>query len=255
MLVLVLAGHAQAVASVRVVAGSVSLAEFAPAAGADAVRKASSPLRFSNEGATERELMIFTASHVHAYDQGDSASGSLTFQGQARSLSSLFFAAQSASGNYLPLRVTTAADRTGEANWTKHGQCGAVTYQGELSISWFNNTGAAQSPLARYYQVCDGIRLFVDVDKDMSGGADSAYVSTSSQVLAGEAEYEITLQGVDFAFTSASSAAAVTLDQARYLPAPVPNPTTVDLHPLYLFPDGFPAGVMTTTVTASAQTL
>lgn len=255
MLVVALSGHAQAAGAVTVVAGSVSIAEFPPSAGSDTVRKGSSPLRFSNEGATERELVIFTASHVLAYEQGGSASGSVTFQGEARAMSSLFFAAQSASGDFLPLRVTTAADRTGEAGWTKHAQCGAVTYQGDLSIAWFTNAGAAQTPLARHYQVCDGIRIFVDADKDMSSGADFAYVSTSSQVLAGEADYEITLQGVDFAFTGAGSASAVTLDQARYLGAPVPSATTVDLHPLYRFPDGFPAGVVTTTVTASAQTL
>ena len=250
-----LAGRAGAIVSVVVVDGSVSLGEGTPTPGADLVRFSTTDgLRFSNEGATERELVVYSAQHALAYDQdGASREGPVSVQGRTYELSSLLHAAQSPGGAFLPLRVTTQTDMTGQAGWTKSAGCGTVDLQGSLSIPYHASSGAAQTPLLRYYQACDGnVELYVDADKDMSSGADLAYVSTSPQVLTTpEADHVLVLASTHYAFHSVSGS-TVALQQARYLPAPVPSTGTLDLYLLYRFPDGHPAGVTTSTLTATA---
>lgn len=249
-----IAGRALAFVSVGVVDGSVALAEVAPTAGAAVVRLSTTDgLRFSNEGSTEAELVVYSAAHSFRYDRDATATaGPVTHQGVTTSLADNAFAAQSGAGAFLPLRVVTATDLTGQAGWTKSAGCGTVTLQGALSVPWYSNAGVPQAPLVRYYQACDGsAELYLDGDKDLSSGADLVLVSTTQQVLASEADFEATLQGTDFAFTGVSGASVV-LQQGRYLPSGFTSPTTTDLYFLYRFPDGFPAGATTTTITATA---
>lgn len=257
LLLVGLAGRGGAVVSVTVVDGSASLPEVPPSPGSPAIRHSTSdPVRFSNEGATEPQLVVYSATHSFRYDQDGATSGSsVQHQGVTTPLADNLFVAQSASGAFLPLRVATAADLTGQAGWTKNAGCGTVTYQGQLSIPWFSNAGVAQTPLTRYYQVCDaGAEVYVDQDKDLATGADLAYVTTTQQVLAAEADYEVVVQGVELVFPPAASASAVALQQGRFTPSPITSggATTLDSYFLYRFPDGFPAGAVTTTLTATA---
>lgn len=255
LLLLGLTGRALAIVSVGVVDGSASLAEVAPVSGASVARWSTSDgLRFSNDGSTEGELIVYTATHSFARDSdGSTATDSVSYQGVTTTLAENLFAAQSSTGDFLPLRVVTSTDLTGEAGWTKDGGCGTVTYQGSLSIAWSSNAGVAQTSLVRYYQVCDaGAELYLDADKALASGADLAYSTTTQRVLPNEADYELSIQGTDFVFASAASATAVTLQQGRHVGSGFTSPTTVDTFLLYRFPDGFPAGATTTTLTATA---
>lgn len=257
LLLVGLAGRGGAVVSVAVVDGSAALPDVQPSPGSAAVRHSTSdPVRFSNEGATEPQLVVLTAQHSFRWDRdGATSSASVAHQGATTALSDTLFVAQSPSGAFLPLRLGTAADLTGQSGWTKNAACGAVTYQGRFSVPWFGNDAAAQAPLARYYQVCDaGAEIYVDGDTDLANGADFAHVTTTQQVLPGEADFEITIQGTDFAFPPAGSATGVALQQGRFAPSPLTSGATtlVDAYFLYRFPDGFPAGAVTTTLTATA---
>lgn len=254
LVLLVLAGRAVAIVSMGVVDATVTLAEVAPSAGSTVLRLSTTDgLRFSNEGSTEAELLVFSATHSFRYDKDNSTTaGPLSHQGVAMDLADSLFAAQSSAGAFLPLRVATSWDQTGQAGWTKNAGCATVGLQGQWNVSWYSNAGAAQATMVRYYQVCDGAtEVYVDADKDLSSGADLAYASTTSQVLPAEADYEVVLQGTDFAFTSVSGA-TVALQQARYVPSALTSPTTTDLYFLARFPDGFPAGVLTSSLAATA---
>lgn len=252
-LALGLAGRAAGVVSVEVADATVTLAEVQPQAGQPALRWSTSDfLRFTNDGATEPQLVVYTASHLFRYDRDATTSAStVTHQGVATRLSDNAFATPVAAGDFLPLSIVTTTDRTGQAGWTKHAGCGTVNYQGEMSVPWYSNAGVGQTALLRHYQVCDDVELYLDTDNSL-GDADLAYVKTHMRLFVNAQDHLVTIQGVEFAFGSAASATAVTLQQARFTNNYITEPAQLDLHFLYRFPDGFPAGVTTTTLTATA---
>lgn len=254
LLVLVLP-LARGAVSVTVSDSSSALGTYAPSSGMDGARGTTSdPVAFSNFGATERQALAFTASFSLAYRGNSSvATTTVPFQGRVVELIDLAHAAQSSSGSFLPLRVRTAADLTGEAGWTKAATCGVVTYQGSFSVVPYASSGSPQSPIARFYQVCDASRIYVGASKDMTLGADDAWMVTVARtVTSAAAEHELALGGAGYVFFSAASASTVTLHQGLHQAAPVPTASTVSLYPMHVFPDGFPAGTDTITLTATA---
>lgn len=256
LLVLVLAGRAWSAPSVTVGDASSALAAYSPTSGMDGVAYTTSDrMRFSNDGADQRELMVLVPSWSYQIVDGSVATTSVSFQGTTRPLRELVFLAQASSASFLPVEIRTGTDLTGQAGWTKSSSCGTVGYQGSFSIASYSNAGVAQTPLVRYYQVCDSTEIYVDTDIDLSSGADFAYVATTatSTLSTNEADYELVLSGTDYAFASAGSATTVTLQQGKYLPNPILNGVSyVDAYPLYALPDGVPAGCLTTTITATA---
>lgn len=256
LLFLAVVGRAWGAVSVDVGDGSATLSAHSPTPGQDGVSWTTTDrMRFTNDGADQRELLVLVPSWSFVIVDGTTATTSVSFQGSTIMLRDLVFLAQSSSGSFLPVDVRTSSDHTGQAGWTKASTCGAVTYQGALSVPHYSSAGVAQTALARWYQVCDATELYVDTDKDMSSGADLAYVASAEQSIlsTGEADFEVTLSGVDYAFVSAASATSVVLQQGKYLPNPLlSGATTVDVYPLYRLPDGIPAGTLTTTITATA---
>lgn len=245
------AGGAQAIISVTVVDGSVSLSGFTPVAGQSATLSSTTDvLRFSNSGATEREAIMYTLTFVFTDDQaGTTSTTSLSYQGGTTLFKNIVWGAQSSSGGFLPFEVVTTTDRWGQSGWTKHANCATLQLQGEWSIPWYSNAAVAQTPLLQYYQVCDSVEIYVDADKDLSNGDFSNIVTQTTLLTTPETDYEIVIQGTDFLFASAADANSVTLRQGRFVPI---TATDVDSYFLELFPDGFPAGVLSTTLTATA---
>lgn len=245
------AGGAHATIAVTVVDGTISLVEFTPVPGSERVVSSTTDfLRFSNSGSDEREAILYTATHSFAFDKDGSASTTtVSYQGTTSTLKDLVWASQSSSGAFLQLEVVTTTDRFGQAGWTNNLNCLSLQFQGEWSIAWYNNAGVAQTPLVRYYQVCDTVEIYVDSDKDLSDGDFSNIVTQTTLFTTPETDYEIVIQGTDFLFASAASATTVTLRQGRFVPN---SATNVDSYFLELFPDGFPAGVLSTTLTATA---
>lgn len=255
-LLVALAGRVAAETAVTVVDGATALGEQVPSPGSDLVRLSTTDgLRFSNTGADQRALVRVSASHSFAHDHDGSVSTTtVSYQGASSDLASLYWAAQASSGPFMPVRVVTSSDQTGQAGWTKSSSCTTVNYQGRFSIPWWSNAGAAQTALDRNYQVCDSNRLWLDTDQDFSSGADSAYVSThaTNALFTTEADYELAINGLDYVFDAAPGATSVALHQGRFVPDPLVNGvSTWDVYTLAKFPDGFPAGVETTTVTAA----
>lgn len=249
---LALAGQAAAIVAVTEVDTSSSIAEYTPVTGQATVRMTTSdPVSFSNSGSTEREAITLSISHSFRYDSDGTTASSVTYQGTTSAIADLFWSAQSTTGNFGRFRLVTASDLTSETSgWTEHSACGTMTYQGTFSIPYYSNAGVAQTALDRYYMVCDSTRIWVDTDKNMGSGADSAYLDTLAvSILSAEADHEIDLAGVTYLFESAASASSVTLHQGHFVPL---GATTISNYFLYLFPDGFPAGVTTSTITATA---
>lgn len=246
---------ARAVVAVAVTDSTSALGTYTPTSGtAGAQRTTSDPVAFSNTGSTERQLMVFTATFSFVYKANASiATTTVPYQGVTKSLIDVTYASQSSGGSFLPLRIRTDTDLTGGAGWTKNSGCGTITYQGSFSIPYYTNAGASQTALTRYYQVCDSNRIWIDTDKDMSSGADDAWIATIEEpVTTTQAQQELSISSTTYAFTSAGSATTVTLDQGGYLATPIPTATTISLYPLHAMPDGFPAGTDTITITATS---
>lgn len=238
--------------------GSIATyAEFTPTSGTDAVKFSTSDfLRFSNAKSNVQEAFTYAASVSFAQDSdGSTATTSVSYQGTTTTLTDLVYLSQSAAGDFLPWRIVTGSDLTSESTgWTQHADCGTSNYKGSFSIAYFNNAGAAQSALTRYYSVCDTqTEIYVGTTKDLSSGDKALiYTQTSSGAGATAGNYEVAIGGQDYVFYSAASAATVTLRQGNHA-ALTASSTTQDLYVLMKFPDGFPAGTLTTTVTATAS--
>lgn len=254
LLIVAMLPVAQAAVAVTVGDASSALGAYAPVSGADGAKLTTSdPLAFTNFGATERQLTAFTAAFSFTYrSNGSTATTTIPYQGVTEALLDLTFAAPSSSGSFLPLRLRTGEDLTGEPGWTKAATCGTVTYQGALTVPSYSNAGVAQAELTRYYQVCDATRIHVGSTKDLTLGDDAWIVTTTRGVTSTEAEHELAIGGATYVFASAGSATTVTLDQGGYSATPVPTTTTLSLYPLVAIPDGFPAGTHAITITATA---
>lgn len=238
-------------------ASIASFSSFTPVPGSDVLKYSTSDhLRFSNAKANVQELLALSASVSFAQaSDGSTSTSTVSYQGASVTLTDLVYLAPSSSGNFLPWRLV-GSDLTSEGNtgWTNHAGCAAMTYQGSLSVARFTNAGAAGSTLTRYYRVCDsGTELYLSDSKDVSSG-DLAYVTTQTAVGASAtaANYEVTIDGVPYVFSSAGSASTVTLQQGKHL-ALGSSSTTQDVYALLRFPDGFPAGTFTATVTGSVS--
>lgn len=232
--------------------------EFTPTSGADTVKYSTSDyLRFSAAKSNVQELLSYSLSVSFTKDSdGSESTSTVDYQGTTVSLVDLIYLSQSSSGSFLPWSVRTDSDLTAEGNtgWTNHASCGTMTYQGSLSVASYTNAGVAQSTLTRYYRVCDsGTELYIASSKDLSS-ADSAiiYTQTSAGSAATAAAYEVAIDGVDYVFYSAASATTVTLRQGVHMALGTTS-ATGDVYALLKAPDGFPAGVMTATVTGTAS--
>lgn len=232
--------------------------EFTPVSGSDTLKYSTSDsLRFSNAKSNVQEVLGYGVSVSFVKDaDGSTSTSAVTYQGASVSLDELVYLSQSASGDWLPAQIVTGSDLTSEGNtgWTNHAGCGAMTYQGSFTIPYYSNAGVAQTPLTRYYRVCDsGTEIYVASSRDVSSG-DVAYVVTQTQAGASAtaANYEVTLDGQDYVFHGAASATAVTLRQGQHVPLGSSS-TASDVYALLRIPDGFPAGVFSATVTATAS--
>lgn len=232
--------------------------EFTPTSGAETVKYSTSDyLRFSAAKSNVQELLSYGLSVSFTQDSDGSVSTStVSYQGATVSLVDLVYVSQSSTGSFLPWKVATDTDLTSEGatGWTTHADCGTTTYQGSFSIPSYTNAGVAQSTLTRYYRVCDsGTELYLSASKDLSS-ADKAivYTQTSGGSAATAGNYEVAIDGQDYVFYSAASASTVTLRQGSHL-ALGSSAATADVYALLRAPDGFPAGVMTATVTGTAS--
>lgn len=243
---------------VTVTDGSIAAyAEFTPVPGSDTLKFSTSDyLRFSNAKSNIQSLFSYSVGVSFVKDaDGSTSTSTVAFQGVTTTLSDLVYLAQSASGAFLPAQLATASDLTseGDTGWTNAAGCGTLTYQGFFTVPSYSNAGAAQAALTKYYRVCDsGTEVYVGDSRDLSG-ADVAFVTTSTQAgpSATAANYEVVIGGVDYVFSSAASATAVTLRQGQHVALGATS-TTADVYALLKIPDGFPAGVFTATVTATA---
>lgn len=239
--------------------GSIAAySEFTPVPGSDTVKYSTSDyLRFTNAKSNVQSLFDFGVGVSFAKDaDGSTSTTTVQYQGVTTTLTDLVYVAQAAGGSFLPAQVVTGSDLTSEGNtgWTNAAGCGTMTYQGSFTVPYYNNAGAAQTSLVKYYRVCDsGTELYVGDSRDLSS-ADVAYVHTSTQsgASASASNYEVAIGGVDYVFHSAASATAVTLRQGQHV-ALGSSATTSDVYALLKIPDGFPAGVFTATVTATAS--
>lgn len=235
-----------------------SYSEFTPVPGSDTVKYSTSDyLRFSNAKSNVQSLLDFSVSVSFLKDaDGAASTTTVAYQGVTTTLADLVYVAQSSSGAFLPAQAVTGADLTSEGNtgWTNAAGCGTMGYQGSFSIPYYNNAGAAQTALVKYYRVCDSAtEIYVGDSRDLTSG-DLAYIHTSTQggSSASAANYEVSIGGADYVFSSAASAAAVTLRQGQHV-ALGTSSTASDVYALLKLPDGFPAGVFTATVTATAS--
>lgn len=243
---------------ISVVDGAIAAyAEFTPVSGADTVKFSTSDLlRFSNAKSNIQELFNYglSASFVKDAD-GSTSTTTVAYQGTTVGLVDLVYLSQSSTGDFMPAQIQTGSDLTSEGatGWTTPAGCGTMTYQGSFAIPYYNNAGAAQSALTRYYRVCDsGTEIYVGNSRDLSA-ADMAYVHTTTQpgASATAANFEVSIGGQDYVFHGASSATAVTLRQGQHVALGTAS-TTADVYALIKVPDGFPAGLLTATVTATA---
>lgn len=240
-----------------VVDGSIAAySEFTPVSGADIVKYSTSDrLAFSNGVSLERALWTYTVGVTFTWDQDGSTSTTTVAHAGAPPggtvLTNLPFAAETSTAAFLPLKVETTADLTGETGWTKHPDCGTVNYQGSFVIAYYSNGGVAQTPLTLYYQVCDTQQeIYVDNVKTLTS-ADWAYISTRATLATDpETSHEVVIQGTEYVFASAASATTVTLRPGHVVPI---TSTTHDSYLLLRFPDAFPAGLFETTLTATAS--
>lgn len=233
-------------------------AEFTPVSGSDAVKfSTADSLRFSNAKSNVQSLFNYAVDVSFLRDaDGSTSTSTLTYQGTTVTLSDLVYLSQSAAGDFLPASLVTGSDLTseGDTGWTNHAGCAAVTYQGTFTVPYYSNAGAAQSALTRYYRVCDsGTEIYVASSRDVSS-ADVAYVHTmtSAGASATAANYEVAIGGQDYVFHSAASATTVTLRQGQHV-ALGTSAVTSDVYALVKIPDGFPAGVLTATITATVS--
>lgn len=232
--------------------------EFTPTSGSDTVRYSTSDyLRFSNAKSNVQELFSYGLSVTFTYDSdGSQSTTTVAYQGGTATLTDLVHVAQSSTGDFLPWAIVTGSDLTSEGatGWTTHADCGTMQYQGSFSVASYSNAGVAQSALTRYYRVCDsGTELYLGSSKDLSSG-DKAFIYT--QAAAGSSatagNYEVAIGGADYVFYSAASATTVTLRQGNHM-AFSTSSATADLYALLKFPDGFPAGSFSATLTATAN--
>lgn len=231
--------------------------EFTPTSGSETLKYSTSDyLRFSNAKSNIQELFNYGVSVSFTQDSDGSVSTTtVSYQGTSSTLSDLVYTTQSSSGDFLPASIVTGSDLTGESSgWTQHADCAAVTYKGSFSIGYYNNAGVSQTALTRYYAACDSAtELYIGTAKDLSSG-DKAFIYT--QAAAGSSatagNYEVAIGGQDYVFYSAASATTVTLRQGNHI-ALGSSSTTQDLYALLRFPDGFPAGSFSVTVTATAS--
>lgn len=233
-----------------------SYSEFTPVSGSETVKvSASDYLRFTNAKSNVQTLWSYGVGVSFVQDSdGSTSTSTVSFQGTTTTLTDLVYLAQSSGGDFLPWKIVTGSDLTSEGNtgWTNHANCGSMVYQGSFSIPYYNNAGAGQTALTRYYRVCDSsTELYVGASKDLSA-ADSAiiYTQASAGASATAANYEVAIQGTDYVFYSAASASAVTLRQGPHV-ALASSSAANDVYGLLKFPDGFPAGTFTATVTAT----
>lgn len=234
-----------------------SFSSFAPTPGSETVKFSTSDnLRFSNAKSNVQEMLTLTTSVSFVQSSsGATSTTTVSYQGATVTLSDLVLLSQSSSGDFLPWKLV-GTDLTSEGNtgWTTHAGCAAMTYQGSLSVARYTSAGASASAITKYYRVCDsGTEIYVADSKDVSSG-DLAYVTT--QTAAGSSatagNYEVTIGSVPYVFSSAGSASAVTLHQGKHL-ALGSSSTTQDVYALLRFPDGFPAGSFTATVTGAVS--
>lgn len=250
-----LLGTPVAAGLIEVVATDSTIAahpEFTPVAGQESTRWSTSDgLRFEAGSSTERALWTATSSSSFVRDQdGATVTTELAYQGTATSLEALVFATRSATGIFSPLMTETAQDLTGETGWTAHASCGTVVYQGRFEVASYTSDGSVRPAQLLYYQVCDGSEeIYVNSSRDLQAG-DFAYIGSKAtpQAETGAPDYEITIEGNSYVFASAASATAVRLRQGLY----ATSTAAADFYLLHRFPDGFPAGTLTVTLTLTA---
>lgn len=235
-----------------------SYSEFTPVPGSDTVKFSTSDrLRFSNAKSNVQSVFSYGVSVSFVKDaDGSTSTSTVAFQGATATLADLVYLSQSASGAFLPYQLVTSADLTGEGatGWTNPSGCGTTTYQGTFVVASYDNSGVAQSATTKFYRVCDsGTEIYVADSRDLSS-ADLAYAVTTTQTGAGASaeSYEVTIGGQDYVFHSAAGASTVTLRQGQHVALGAAS-TTADAYALLKIPDGFPAGVFTATVTATAS--
>lgn len=233
-----------------------SYSEFTPVSGAEAVKSSTTDyLRFSSAKSNIQTLWSYGVGVSFVKDtDGSTATTTVSYQGATTTLTDLVYLAQSSSGSFLPWAVATGTDLTSEGNtgWTNAAGCGTMVYEGSFSIPYYNNAGAAQTALTKYYRVCDSsTELYIADTRDLSA-ADSAIIYTQASVgsSATAGNYEVAISGLDYVFYSAASATTVTLRQGPHVPFGT-SAQTNDVYALMKFPDGFPAGAFTSTVTAT----
>lgn len=244
---------------ITVVDGAIAAyAEFTPVPGSDTVKYSTSDhLRFSNAKSNIQSLFNYGVSVAFVRDaDAVTSTSTVSYQGVTTTLADLVYVSQSAAGAFLPAQVVTGQDLTSEGatGWTNHAGCATTTYQGSFTVPSYDAAGAAQTALVRYYRVCDSAtEIYVAETRDVSAG-DLAYVYTSAQtgVSATAGNFEVVIGGQDYVFYSAAGATSVTLRQGQHV-ALGSTSTTSDVYALLRIPDGFPAGVLTATLTATAS--
>lgn len=246
---------------ITVTDASVALTEASPTSGQETVARSTTDyLRFSNAKANVQEVWNFGLSvgFTKDADATTTTDGTVSYQGTSKDTRDLLYLAQSSSGSFLPWRLVTptSGDLTSEGatGWTPHASCGTTTYQGYFTVASYNNAGVAQTALTKYYRVCDsGAEIYISDSKDLSA-ADAAniYTTAVSGSSATAANYEVAISGVDYVFYSAATATTVTLRQGLHV-ALGTSSNTGDLYALVATPDGFPAGTVSATVTATAS--
>lgn len=236
-----------------------SFSSFTPVPGSDTLKYSTSDyLRFSNAKSNVQEALALSASVSFVQSStGSTSTTTVDYQGGTTTLADIVYLAQSSSGDFLPWKLV-GLDLTSEGNtgWTTHAGCASMTYEGSLSVARYTSAGAAGSTITKYYRVCDsGTELYLSDSKDVSSG-DLAYVIT--QTAAGSSatsgNYEVTIDSVPYVFYSAGSASTVTLYQGKHLALGTAS-TTQDVYTLLKFPDGFPAGAFTATVTGTVSSI
>lgn len=240
---------------VSVVDGSIAAySEFTPTSGDETVKYSTADsLRFSNAKSNIQELMHYGVGVSFVKDaDGSTSSSTIQYQGETVTLSDLVYLAQSSAGNFLPWALTgTDLSSEGNTGWTNHAGCSTSNYQGSFSVPYYTNGGAAVSALTQYYRVCDSNEIYLGSSRDLSSSdLANLYTSSASGPSATAENYEVTIQGVDYVFYSAGAATSVTLRQGQHL-ALGTSATTADVYALLKVPDGFPAGVLSVTVTGT----
>lgn len=231
--------------------------EFTPAAGSETVKYSTSDkLQFSNAKSNIQALWGYSAAVSFTKDaDGAVSTTTVQYQGTTTTLADLVYGTQSATGNFVPLTVVTATDLTSEGNtgWTTHASCASMTYQGSLSIPYYDSAGLTQTALTRYYRYCDSAELYLSASKDVSAGDLARIVSDPEPgVSATAGEYEVAIAGQDYILYSAASATTVTLRLGQHVGLGT-SATTGDFYSLLKFPDGFPAGAFSVTVTGTTS--